>query len=100
MKCHYSKRELAIRMDEIRREAWSLYKYGDWNQGIRLIVKEKIAGPIAICRNVMKLSLLYWKINYIPGFNHFSILNAVYTYTSYANYFITLRSVRGRFWSQ
>jgi hypothetical protein len=30
-------------MDEIRREAWSLYKYGDWNQGIHLMVKEKIA---------------------------------------------------------
>lgn len=30
-------------MDEIRREAWSLYKYGDWNQGIHLTVKEKIA---------------------------------------------------------
>lgn len=30
-------------MDEIRRESWSLYKYGDWSQGIHLIVKEKIA---------------------------------------------------------
>jgi hypothetical protein len=30
-------------MDEIRREAWSLYKYGDWSQGIHLTVKEKIA---------------------------------------------------------
>jgi hypothetical protein len=30
-------------MDEIRREAWSLYKYGDWNQGVHLTVKEKIA---------------------------------------------------------
>lgn len=29
-------------------ETLSLYKYGDWNQGTRLIVKEKIAGPIAI----------------------------------------------------
>ena len=48
----------------------------------------------------MKLSLLYWKINYMPGFNHFSILNTVYTYTTYVNYFITLLSVRGRFWSQ
>lgn len=30
-------------MDEIRREAWSLYKYGDWSQGIHLTAKEKIA---------------------------------------------------------
>jgi Homeodomain-like domain len=30
-------------MDEIRREAWSLYKYGDWGQGIHLSIKEKIA---------------------------------------------------------
>jgi hypothetical protein len=30
-------------MDEIRREAWSLYKYGDWSQGVHLTVKEKIA---------------------------------------------------------
>ncbi|MGB8640650.1 MAG: hypothetical protein WCD28_00060 [Nitrososphaeraceae archaeon] len=30
-------------MDEIRREVWSLYKYGDWSQGIHLTVKEKIA---------------------------------------------------------
>ena len=30
-------------MDEIRREAWSLYKYGDWSQGVHLSVKEKIA---------------------------------------------------------
>lgn len=30
-------------MDEIRRESWSLYKYGDWSQGIHLTVKEKIA---------------------------------------------------------
>jgi hypothetical protein len=30
-------------MDEIRREAWSLYKYGDWSQGVSLTVKEKIA---------------------------------------------------------
>jgi hypothetical protein len=30
-------------MDEIRREAWSLYKYGDWSQGIHLTVKEKLA---------------------------------------------------------
>jgi hypothetical protein len=30
-------------MDEIRREAWGLYKYGDWSQGIHLTVKEKIA---------------------------------------------------------
>jgi Trp operon repressor len=29
--------------DEIRREAWSLYKYGDWSQGVYLTVKEKIA---------------------------------------------------------
>ena len=35
-------------MDEIRRDALSLYKYGNWNQGTRLIVKEKIVGPIAI----------------------------------------------------
>lgn len=35
-------------MDEIRRDALSLYKYRDWNQGTRLIVKEKIADPIAI----------------------------------------------------
>jgi hypothetical protein len=30
-------------MDEIRREAWGLYKYGDWSQGVHLSVKEKIA---------------------------------------------------------
>jgi hypothetical protein len=30
-------------MDEIRREAWSLYKYEDWSQGVNLSVKEKIA---------------------------------------------------------
>jgi hypothetical protein len=30
-------------MDEIRREAWSLYKYGDWSQGVHPTVKEKIA---------------------------------------------------------
>lgn len=30
-------------MDEIRKEAWSLYKYGDWSQGVHLSVKEKIA---------------------------------------------------------
>jgi hypothetical protein len=30
-------------MDENRREAWSLYKYGDWSQGVQLSVKEKIA---------------------------------------------------------
>jgi hypothetical protein len=30
-------------MDEIRGEAWSLYKYGDWSQGVHLTVKEKIA---------------------------------------------------------
>jgi len=30
-------------IDEIRREAWSLYKYGDWSQGVHLTVKEKIA---------------------------------------------------------
>jgi hypothetical protein len=30
-------------MDEIRREAWSLYKYGDWSEGVHLTVKEKIA---------------------------------------------------------
>jgi hypothetical protein len=30
-------------MDEFRREAWSLYKYGDWSQGVHLTVKEKIA---------------------------------------------------------
>lgn len=30
-------------MDEIRREACSLYKYGDWSQGVHLTVKEKIA---------------------------------------------------------
>jgi hypothetical protein len=30
-------------MDEIRREAWNLYKYGDWSQGVHLTVKEKIA---------------------------------------------------------
>ncbi|MGI0044946.1 MAG: hypothetical protein ACRD47_14670 [Nitrososphaeraceae archaeon] len=30
-------------LDEIRREAWSLYKYGDWSQGVQLSVKEKIA---------------------------------------------------------
>ncbi|MGH9982465.1 MAG: helix-turn-helix domain-containing protein [Nitrososphaeraceae archaeon] len=30
-------------IDEIRREAWSLYKYGDWSQGVHLTVKEKLA---------------------------------------------------------
>jgi hypothetical protein len=30
-------------MDEIRGKAWSLYKYGDWSQGVHLTVKEKIA---------------------------------------------------------
>jgi hypothetical protein len=30
-------------MDEVRREAWGLYKYGDWSQGVHLSVKEKIA---------------------------------------------------------
>jgi hypothetical protein len=30
-------------MDEIRSEAWSLYKYGDWSQGLHLTFKEKIA---------------------------------------------------------
>ena len=30
-------------MDEIRREVWGLYKYGDWSQGIHPTVKEKIA---------------------------------------------------------
>jgi uncharacterized protein YerC len=30
-------------LDEIRREAWGLFKYGDWSQGIHLTVKEKIA---------------------------------------------------------
>lgn len=30
-------------INEIRREAWSLYKYGDWSQGVHLTVKEKIA---------------------------------------------------------
>lgn len=30
-------------IDEIRREAWSLYKYGDWSQGVHLTVKEKVA---------------------------------------------------------
>lgn len=29
-------------MDEIRREAWSLYKYGDWSQGVHLSVKESL----------------------------------------------------------
>lgn len=30
-------------IDEIRNEAWSLYKYGDWSQSVHLTVKEKIA---------------------------------------------------------
>jgi len=30
-------------IDEIRREAWGLFKYGDWGNGIHLTVKEKIA---------------------------------------------------------
>jgi hypothetical protein len=30
-------------MDEVRREACGLYKYGDWSQGVHLSVKEKIA---------------------------------------------------------
>ncbi|MGA9935479.1 MAG: hypothetical protein WBP83_10195, partial [Nitrososphaeraceae archaeon] len=30
-------------MDEIRREVWSLYKYGDWGQGVYLTVKEELA---------------------------------------------------------
>jgi hypothetical protein len=29
-------------MDKIRREVWSLYKYGDWSQGTHVSVKEKI----------------------------------------------------------
>lgn len=30
-------------MDEVRREVWNLYKPGDWNQGVHITVKEKIA---------------------------------------------------------
>lgn len=30
-------------LDEIRREVWSLFKYGDWSQGIPLTIKEKLA---------------------------------------------------------
>lgn len=30
-------------VDEIRKETWNLYKYGDWSQGVHLIVKEKLA---------------------------------------------------------
>jgi len=44
-------------MDEIRREAWSLYKYGDWSQGIHLTVKEKIAALLKEC-NEAKFALL------------------------------------------
>jgi Trp operon repressor len=39
----YYYRQCIDGMDEIRREAWSLYKYGDWSQGVHLTVKEKIA---------------------------------------------------------
>ena len=46
-------------MDEIRREAWSLYKYGDWNQGIHLRVKEKIAALRLLKKcNEVKFALL------------------------------------------
>lgn len=30
-------------MYEIRREAWSLYKYEDWGEGNHLTVKERLA---------------------------------------------------------
>jgi hypothetical protein len=30
-------------MDEIKKEAWSPYKYGDWGEGNHLTVKEKLA---------------------------------------------------------
>lgn len=39
----YYYKQCIDRMDEIRREAWSLYKYGDWSQGVHLTAKEKIA---------------------------------------------------------
>jgi hypothetical protein len=46
-------------MDEIRREAWSLYKYGDWGQGVHLTVKEKIAALRLLKEcNEAKFSLL------------------------------------------
>lgn len=47
-------------MDEIRREAWSLYKYGDWSQGVHLTVKEKIAA-LRLSKECMRQNLLYWK---------------------------------------
>jgi Trp operon repressor len=30
-------------MDQIRKEVWSLYKYGDWGNGVHLTFKEKLA---------------------------------------------------------
>ena len=46
-------------MDGIRREGWSLYKYGDWNQGVHLTVKEKIGrSKIAEGCNEVKFALL------------------------------------------
>jgi Helix-turn-helix domain len=46
-------------MDEIRREAWSLYKYGDWSQGVHLTVKEKL-GALKLLKecNEAKFALL------------------------------------------
>jgi hypothetical protein len=46
-------------MDEIRKEAWGLYKYGGWSQGVHSTVKEKIAalGLLKEC-NKAKFALL------------------------------------------
>jgi len=46
-------------MDENRREAWNLYEYGDWSQGVHLTVKEKIAALKLLKEcNEAKFSLL------------------------------------------
>jgi hypothetical protein len=46
-------------MDEFRKEAWNLYKYGDWAQGVHLTVKEKIA-PLKLLKecNEARFALL------------------------------------------
>ena len=40
---YYYKQQCIDGMYEIRREAWSLYKYEDWGEGNHLTVKEKLA---------------------------------------------------------
>jgi hypothetical protein len=40
---YYYKQQCIDGMDEIRREAWSLYKYEDGGEGNHLTVKEKLA---------------------------------------------------------